>query len=115
MERVPKLIITIDNKIKVGKLLYDVNKYVAKLSTVSSGKIDQYEHLTGKKMLAWNQIQMIEYTKFAYSSLEKTFKKNTQTTEIHEDKQAEAIKDQGDCAPFNDCISKINNTQKDNA
>ena len=75
MQRVPKLIITIDNKIKVGKLLYDVNKYVAKLSTVSSGKIDQYEHLTGKKMLAWNQIQMIEYTKFAYSSLEKLSKK----------------------------------------
>ena len=75
MERVPKLIITIDNKIRAGKLLYDVNKYVAKLSTVSSGKIDQYEHLTGKKMLAWNQIQMIEYTKFAYSSLEKLSKK----------------------------------------
>ena len=26
-------------------------------------------------MLAWNQIQMIEYTKFGYSSLEKLSKK----------------------------------------
>ena len=53
---------------------------------------------------------MVEHTKFAYSSLEKLPKKNTQTTKKHENKETEAIKDLGVCAPFNDYISKISNT-----
>ena len=39
---------TIDDKIKDEKLQYDINREAAKISAISSGKIDKYEHLTGK-------------------------------------------------------------------
>ena len=45
------------------------------MSTLSSAKIDKYEHLTGGEILLFNQRQKIEYAKFAYSSLGKTFDK----------------------------------------
>ena len=38
---------TIDNKIKDEKLQHDINREAAKLSALSSGKIDKYEYLTG--------------------------------------------------------------------
>ena len=37
----------IDNKIKDEKLQHDINREAAKLSALSSGKIDKYEYLTG--------------------------------------------------------------------
>ena len=30
---------------------YDINREAAKISTLSSGEIDEYEHLIGEKML----------------------------------------------------------------
>ena len=39
----------IDDKIRDEKLKYDINTEAAKLSALSSGKIDKYEYLTGKK------------------------------------------------------------------
>ena len=39
---------TIDDKIKDEKLQYDINREAAKISAISSGKIDKYEYLTGK-------------------------------------------------------------------
>ena len=37
---------TIDDKIRDEKLQYDINRKAAKISALSSGKIDKYEHLT---------------------------------------------------------------------
>ena len=39
---------TIDDKIKADKLQYDINREAAKISALSSGKIDKYEFLTSE-------------------------------------------------------------------
>ena len=46
---------TIEDQIKDEKLQYDINKESAKISAVSSGKIDKYEYLTGEEILPSNQ------------------------------------------------------------
>ena len=38
---------TIDDKIRDEKLQFDINREAAKISELSSGKIDKYEYLTG--------------------------------------------------------------------
>ena len=47
--------ITIDDQIKGKKLQYDINTEAAKISALSSGKINKYEYLTGKEILPSNQ------------------------------------------------------------
>ena len=42
---------TIDDQIKDKKLNFDINREAAKISVLSSGKIDKYENLTGEEML----------------------------------------------------------------
>ena len=66
---------TIDDKIKDEKLQHEINREVAKISALSSGKIDKYEYLTCKKILPSDQSRIIEQAKFTYSSLSKAFKK----------------------------------------
>ena len=39
---------TIDDKIRGEKLQHDINREVAKISTVSLSKINKYEYLTGE-------------------------------------------------------------------
>ena len=46
---------TIEGKIKDEKLQYDINREAAKISALSSGKIDKYEYLTGEETLPLNQ------------------------------------------------------------
>ena len=72
---------TIDDKIKDQKLQHDVRREAAKISTLSSGKIDKYEHLTSEEILSFNQKQIKEQAKFTYSPLEKAFEKQTKTIE----------------------------------
>ena len=55
-----KLITTIDDRIKDQKLQYNINREAAKISTLSSGKIDQNEYLTGKKILPFDQRRAID-------------------------------------------------------
>ena len=50
----------IDNKIRDEKLQYDVNKETAKMSALSSGKIDKYDCLTGEEILPSDQRRVIE-------------------------------------------------------
>ena len=45
---------TFDDKIRDGKLQYDINREAAEISTLSSGKIDKYEYRTGKEILPSN-------------------------------------------------------------
>ena len=55
LERILKLIVTIDNKIRDEKLQYGINREEAKISALSSRKIDKYEYHTGKEILPSNQ------------------------------------------------------------
>ena len=82
---------TINDQIKDEKLQYDINKEVANISTLSSGKIHKYEYLTGEDILPSNQEQIIEQTKLSYSPLEKAFEKQTKTIEDQGKKQVEAL------------------------
>ena len=51
---------TIDDKVKDEKLQYSINREEAKTSALLSGKIDQYEYLTGKEILPSDQSRIIE-------------------------------------------------------
>ena len=57
----------IDEKFRDEKLQYHINREVVKISALSSGKIDEYEYLTGEEILLFNQMQIIEQANFAYS------------------------------------------------
>ena len=46
---------TIDDKIRDEKLQYDINREAAKLSALSSSKIDKFKHLTGEEILPLDQ------------------------------------------------------------
>ena len=72
---------TIDDKIRDEKLQYDSNWEAAKMSALSSGKIDKYEYFTGEEILPFDQIRIIEQAKFTYSPLRKAFEKQIKTTE----------------------------------
>ena len=54
-----KLIIAINDKIRDEKLQNDIKREAAKISVLSSGKIDKYEYLTGKERLPSNQKRVI--------------------------------------------------------
>ena len=84
---------TIEDQIRDEKLQYDINREAAKISVLSSGKIDKYEYLTSEKKLPSNQQQIIEQAKFTYSLLGKAFEKHTKTIEGQGQKQIEAIQD----------------------
>ena len=58
---------TIEDQIRDEKLPYDINREAAKISTLSSGKIDKYEYLAGEEILSSNQQQITERAKFSYS------------------------------------------------
>ena len=59
------------------KLQYDINREAAKISALSSRKIDKYEYLTGEEILPSDQSRIIEQVTFTYSPLrEKKLLKN---------------------------------------
>ena len=70
---------TIDGKNRDGKLQYDLNREAAKISSLSSGKIDKYEYLTGERILPSNQRRLVEQAKFTYSLLGKALGKQRKT------------------------------------
>ena len=77
------------------KLQYNVNREAAKISALSSGKIDKYEYLTGEEILPSNQQQINEQAKFTYYPLGKAFEKQTKTIEDQGTNQISAIKESG--------------------
>ena len=54
---------TIDDQIRDERLPYDINREAAKISALSSGKINKYEYLTGEEILPSNQKEIIEQEK----------------------------------------------------
>ena len=63
------------------KIQHDINREAAKISVLSSDKIEKYDYLTGGEILLSNQKQIIEQAKFTYSPLGKAFEKQTETIE----------------------------------
>ena len=100
---------TIENKIKDEKLQYDINREAAKISALSSGKIDKYEYLTGEEILPSNRQQIIEQAKFNFSPLGKAFEKQTKTIEDQGKKQVKAIQNNKQLVNIDndDCKDKL--------
>ena len=92
---------TIEDQIKDETLQCDINRKAAKISALSSGKIDKYEYLTGEEILPSNQQQIIEKAKVTYSPLGKAFERQTKTIEDQGEKQIKLIQ--------NKSIEKIKN------
>ena len=67
--------------LEIKKLQCDIHREAAKISALSSGKIDKYEYLPGEEILASNQKQIIKQAKFTYSPLRKAFEKQIKTIE----------------------------------
>ena len=84
---------TIEHQIKDEKLQYDINRESAKISALSSGKLDKYEYLTGEEILPSNQQQIIQQAKFSYYPLGKALEKQVKTIEERGKKQVKAIQD----------------------
>ena len=82
---------TIEDQIKDEKLQYEINREAAKISALSSSKIDKYEYLTGEEILPSNQQQIIEQAKFTYSPLGKAFVKQAKTIKDQRKKQVDAL------------------------
>ena len=82
---------TIDDKITDGKLQYNIKKEPAQISTLSSGKIDKYEYLTGVKILPPDQRRAIEQTNYIYSPLEKAYEKQIKRIEHAAEKQTKYL------------------------
>ena len=99
-----------DDQIKDEKLQYDINREAAKISALSSGKINKHEYLTGEEILPSNQKQIIEQANFAYSPLGKAFEKHRKTIKDERQKQVDALKCLGSSAnqlpSIKDFISK---------
>ena len=84
---------TIDDKIRDEKVQYSINREAAKISAFSSGK-NKYEYLTGEEILPSGQSRIMEQAKFAYSPLEKVFKKQIKPIENQSEKK-KAIEEHG--------------------
>ena len=82
---------TIEDQVKDEKLQYDINREAAKISALSSGKIDKYEYLTGEEILPSNQQQITQQAKFNYFPLGKALEKQIKTIKDQGEKQVVAL------------------------
>ena len=82
-----------DDKIRDEKLQYDINRDAAKISALSSEKMDKYKYLTGEEILPSDQSKVIKQAKFTYSAWGKALEKQAKTIEDEGNKQIKAIAD----------------------
>ena len=71
-----------DEKIRDEKLQNYINSETAKISTLSSGKLDKFDYFTDEEILPSNQRQIIEQDKFLLQ--EKLLKKKQKQLKIKE-------------------------------
>ena len=64
-------------------------------STLSTGKIDKYEFITGEEMLPLHQRRVTEQAKFTYSPSGKAFKEQIKTIADQGEKQIKALEEHG--------------------
>ena len=75
---------TIEEQIRDKKLQYDINRETAKISALSSGKIDKYEHLIGEEILPSNQQQKLNKLNLLILLWEKLLKNKQKQLKIKE-------------------------------
>ena len=71
---------------------YDINRKAAKISALSSGKIEQYEYLPGKGIQPSYQRRVKEQANFTYFPLGKAFEQQTKKIEDQGIKHVETLK-----------------------
>ena len=71
---------TINDTIRDEKLQCNINTEAAKISALFSDKIGKYEYVTDEEILPFNQSQIIEQAKFAYSPLGRALEKQKKTS-----------------------------------
>ena len=64
-----------DDKIIDEKIQLDINREAAEISSLSSGKIDKDEYITGEEILPFHQSRILEQANSSYSPLSKEFEK----------------------------------------
>ena len=74
---------TINYSIRDEKLQYGINREAAKISALSSGKIDKYEYHTVEEILPSDQNRIIEQANFTCSPLGRAFGKPIKPFEDH--------------------------------
>ena len=96
----------LDNKIRQNQAYYDLYSKNAKISALSSGKLDKYEYLTGEDL--GYRPDPVQKAKFEYSPLGQVFNKGLTTDEKSEGllKRLKNIEDKTD----NQLIAIENNT-----
>ena len=103
---------TNEDKIRDEKVQYYIKRETAKISALSSGKINKYEFLTGEEILPSDQSRIIEQGKFTHSLLSKAFEKQIKTIADQRIKQVEALKtlkaheNKQDIEPINELFLK---------
>ena len=73
----------LDAKIKLNKAQYDLDREAAKISAVSSGELEIYEHLTDEDL--GYKVDVILKAKFEYSPLGKVFNEGLDESEKKKD------------------------------
>ena len=66
---------TTEDKIRDKDIQYDIIREAAKISSLSSGKIDKYKYLIGKEILPSYRSQILQQAKFIILLQEKLQKK----------------------------------------
>ena len=69
----------LDDKILENKAQYDLDRQAAKVSALSSGKLDKYEYLTGGDL--GYKPDVVQKAKFEYSPLGQVFNKGLDATD----------------------------------
>ena len=103
---------TINDHIRDENLRCDIDREAAKISALSSGKLNKYEYLNGEDILPSNQQQIIEQAKFTYSPLGKSFEKQMKTIQDQGKKQVDALENLGPKEETKPIEGKSNNQSK---
>ena len=105
---------TTDDRVREEKLRYDINREAARITALSSRKIDIYEYLTGEEIAPSNQREIIEQATFTYSLLGKPLERQTKAIEDQDRKQIRANQDHGkQPVESNEFVKRNFNTDRD--
>ena len=87
----------IDSKIKANEAQYNLDREAAKISALSSGKLDKFQYLTGKDL--GYKSGSLEQAKFEYSPLGQVFNKGLEKDDKKDGvlKKLEQLKNKTEC------------------
>ena len=70
---------TIHNKIRDGKLPYDIYRKATKILTLLSGQVEKYKYVTGEEILLWINVKLEKKLIYIFS-FRKSFRKTNKET-----------------------------------